>query len=79
LMGGKLVALQQDWTSGGKKPEEFVQKLTPAARRQFEGHAQAQENELPENAKQQLKENEVVTFGNNQSWTLKNGKPVRVK
>lgn len=35
--------------------------------------------QLPTQARTQLKEGETVTFGNKQTWTLQNGKPVRVQ
>lgn len=35
--------------------------------------------ELPAAARQALREGETVTFGNGQSWTLRNGQPVRVQ
>ena len=35
--------------------------------------------DLPKSARMALKEGQVTTFGNGQAWTLKDGKPVRVK
>lgn len=37
------------------------------------------QGQLPPQAVKQLKPNAVVTFANGQQWTLRNGKPVRVK
>jgi hypothetical protein len=33
---------------------------------------------IPEQARAQLKEGQVTTFGNGQKWTLKNGQPAQV-
>ena len=37
------------------------------------------QTELPPSARKQLAEGQITTFGNGQQWTLRNGKPVRIK
>jgi len=39
----------------------------------------APQTELPAAAREQLAEGQVTTFNNGQEWTLRNGKPVRIK
>lgn len=43
------------------------------------GDASKEKVELPPEARDKLKEGQPTTFGNGQTWTLKDGKPVQVK
>lgn len=58
----------------GERPYEILSHADKAA-----GNAGASAVNLPEQAKAQLKEGQVTTFGNGQRWTLKNGQPMQVQ
>jgi hypothetical protein len=64
-------------TSGRPTADRPPPSTTPPAgqRPPSSGNSQA----LPPAARQSLREGETVTFGNGQSWTLRNGQPVRVQ
>ena len=82
-----MVKLEAGNLSDGMKPEELQQRIQfwmdnipgrgptqPSAQ-----PAPQPAGSLPQSAAAQLKEGEVMTFGNGQQWTLHGGKPVKVK
>jgi hypothetical protein len=70
-------------TTGAKGGARSGQKTKPITAAPAAGSPQPQaaatDGELPPAARAKLKEGVVTTFGNGQSWTLQNGKPVRMQ